>query len=254
MNATEASASPLQVRPRRPARSAFFVAITLSMIAVAIAGFWPQYYGRLLSGTEIEVRTSHPLIHIHSVLFVGWLLMLLGQTILVWRRRTDLHLWLGPFLIAYGLAIAAFGTFAGLVLAARRVELGRPLDAAASFAFVTTSDMLMFAGFLIAAWVWRKRPEAHKRLMILATWSLAVVGYGRLLGRVLERPDNFVVAALFIVAPLILVVAWDAIRIRRVHPAWIIGVILYFLRAVRAPFANSELWLPIGRALVDPFL
>lgn len=249
-----AAAASTRARPRRPARSAFYVSVTLVMIALALAGFWPQYYGRLLTSSALEPRVSHPLIHVHSLLFIGWLLVLLTQTLLVRQRRTDLHLWLGPFLAGYGLVIAIVGTYAGLVLAARRVELGRPLDNAASFAFVTLSDMLMFAGFLAAALVWRKQPEVHKRLMILATWSLAVVGYSRLLRRMIERPDNILVAALLTLAPLILVALWDAVRLRRIHPIWIVGLVLYFLRAVRAPFADSEAWLPIGRALVRPFL
>ena len=254
MNATKASAAAAPVRLRRPPKSSFYVGVTLLMIALALAGFWPQYYGRLLTGSALESHVSHPLIYLHSTLFIGWLLILLTQTVFVRQRRTDLHLWLGPFLAAYGIIIAFVGTYAGLVLAARRVELGRSVDNAASFSFSAISDMVMFAGFLAAALLWRKRPETHKRLMILATWSLAMVGYGRFLGRLVERPDNLLVAALFFVAPLILIVAWDAVRLRRIHPVWLVGLVLYFLRAVRAPFANSEAWLTLGRELIRPFL
>ena len=42
-------------------------------------------------------------------------------------------------------------------------------EAAATFVLFPLIDMVYFAGFLAAAIVWRRRPDRHKRAMLLAT-------------------------------------------------------------------------------------
>ncbi len=175
MNATQAAAGVGMIGgTKRRVRSRFYVGMALLLIVLAVAGFWPQYYGPLLAGGEPQLR--HWAVHVHSSIFLVWLVLFLIQAAIIERGRTSLHRRLGPLMAAYGFAVAAVGLYAGLVLAARWVELGRGLDSAATFAFAPLIDMLMFAGFLAAAVVARTRPEAHKRLMFMATFSIALVG------------------------------------------------------------------------------
>ena len=63
-----------QSRPRR-----FYLAITLILIAMVVRGFWPSYFGPLLSGGV----TRPWIIHMHGVIFVGWMTLLLAQVLSV---------------------------------------------------------------------------------------------------------------------------------------------------------------------------
>ena len=228
--------------------------MALLLIAIALAGFWPRYYGPLVSASGLDLRASHPLIHLHSILFMGWLLMLLGQALLVRSGRIRLHRKLGPWLAGYGFALVPVGLWAGLVLAPRRVEFGRTLDHAASFMFVVITDILTFAAFLTAALVWRNRPEAHKRLMVLAAWSLAIVGFNRLLfNNMPVLQEHRLLTGLVMPLPALIGILHDWTVRRRVHPVWWIGLFVFLLWANRRFVSQSEAWLPIGRDLVRIF-
>jgi ABC-type Na+ efflux pump permease subunit len=253
MNATVASAeSGISTPQRRRARPRFYVGIGVLMIALAVAGFWPQYYGAVVGGT-VAPSVRFWLIHVHAAIFLGWLLLFLAQAGLVWSRRTELHRWTGTILAVYGFLAAAFGLFAGVSLAARLGTRTGNLDQAASFVFAPTIDMVFFAGFLAAAVVYRKRPETHKRAMLVATFSLATVGIGRLVDRIpfLEPGWLWQPATL---SPILIAIGYDLVVRRKVHPVLLIGLILHTLRLNQEVYTRTEAWLPIGRALIRQFL
>ena len=253
MNATAAPKAPVIIAGRRRrSRSFFYVGIGLLMIVLAVAGFWPQYYGAL-AGRPVGPDVSHWLIHIHAAIFLGWLFLFLAQSALVWRGRTDLHRRFGAALAVYGFAAAAFGLVAGFALAARLGARIGNLDEGAAFVFAPTIDMVFLAGFLAAALVWRKRPETHERLMLLATYSIAVVVIGRLLFRIpsLESAWLWQPATL---SPILIAMLHDLIVSRRLHPVLLIGLFVHALRLNQEVYTKTEAWLPIGRALIAPFL
>jgi hypothetical protein len=45
---------------------------------------------------------------------------------------------------------------------------------------IPLGDMVLFAGFFIPAVIYRRRPEIHKRLMLLATTALLFAAAGRM--------------------------------------------------------------------------
>jgi hypothetical protein len=249
MNSTIASAAAIAVPiPRRRLRSPFYAGLAMLMIGLALAGFWPQYYGSLVLGI-VPPSTRHWLIHLHSTLFLAWLLLFLAQAVLVWRGRLALHRRLGRLFAWYGFAIAAVGLFAGFALAARFGQRMGDMEQAAIFVFAPSIDMVFFAGFLAAALVWRNRPERHRRAMLLATFSIAVVGIGRLF---FPLGDPWLWQPL-ILSPLLLAFGYDLIVERRVHAVLAIGLVVHWLRLNQEVYTTTEAWLPIGRAVVAPF-
>jgi len=251
MSGTIASAEVTAPAPRRRARSRFYLGIGLLMIVAAVAGFWPQYYGAAIGGA-IAPNAGHWLIHLHAAIFLGWMILFIVQASAVWRGRTDLHRRYGTAMAVYGFAAATIGLVAGFALAARLgAREGNP-DAGATFVFAPTIDMVFLAGFLAAALVYRKSPETHKRLMLLATFSIAVVGIGRLVDRVdffdegwLWQPANL--------SPILIAIGHDLIVRRRLYPVLLIGLVLHWMRLHQDVYTETEAWLPIGRALIRPF-
>ena len=66
--------------------------------------------------------------------------------------------------------------------------------------------------------------------------------------------ENLWFATALLVAPVALCIAWEAATRRSVHPVWWIGLAAFTARLVLELLALLPPWLPIGRALVRPFL
>lgn len=200
-------------------RRGFYVGLAVLIAAVAVAGFWPTYWGPLFSGT----LDLHWLLHLHGIVFTSWLVLLVVQTVLVYRRRTELHQRMGKFVgfgwgvlvITIGLAVA-FGTISPAV--------GREFDDLRDFlaSFVITLPSIFAFGVLFgAALLYRKRPAIHKRLMIVATLALlsaATARLGRnLLG--LSEGTSTVVGRGLPIGLAALAIGYDRWARGRVHPA-----------------------------------
>jgi hypothetical protein len=235
---------------RRLRKSPFFTILGLMMLALAIAGFWPQYFSAV-TGRSPEATTQFWLIHLHAALFTVWLLLYISQATLIMTGQGRVHLRMGPWLAAYGFAIAAVGLYAAGLLANRLGQRENDFEAAAAFVFFPVIDMVYFAGFLAVAVIYRRRPDLHKRAMFLATFSIAVVGLGRLVGR--TGLESAVVWQSLNLAPLLIAIAYDMFICRKVYPVLAVGLAVHLVRLNAELFANTEVWLPIGRALIAPF-
>ncbi len=251
MISTEAATVGASASTRRQLRkSPFFTVLGLLLLLLAVAGFWPQYFSAI-TGSRPAAATQFWLIHLHAALFTGWLLLYISQATLIMTGRARIHLKMGPWLAAYGFAVAAIGIYAAALLAHRLGVRENDFEAAATFVFFPVIDMVYFAGFLAAAVVYRKIPHLHKRAMFVATFSIAVVGLGRLVGGTgLENPWLWQPLN---IAPLLLAIAYDAFVCRKLYSVMVVGLVVHVARLNAEPFAGSELWLPIGRSLISPF-
>jgi uncharacterized membrane protein YfcA len=88
-----------------------------------------------------------------------------------------------------------------------------PMDQAAGFLIIPLGDMVLFGGFFGAAILYRRKPEIHKRLILLATVALLFAAIGRL-SFVLGRGP---VALLAWLSPLLVAMAYDGLVSRRVR-------------------------------------
>jgi len=119
------------------------------------------------------------------------------------------------------------------------------LDAAASFLILPLGDMLLFGGFFAAAVRWRRRPEVHKRLIVLATVALLFAPAGRLSG------DSLALFLGIWIAPLAVALAHDLRALGRIHRTYLVGTAVLLAAFTRVLAMESGWWLAIGRRLVD---
>jgi len=108
----------------------FYLAITLILIAIVIRGFWPSYFGLLLSG-----GVSRPwIIQLHGAIFSGWMVLLLAQVSLVSMGRVRMHRRVGNVGIAYGTLVLEIGLVVSFVAPVLHVHAGEwTVDRAAGF-------------------------------------------------------------------------------------------------------------------------
>lgn len=254
-----AEATRARVQAERPARrrSWLFVGLMVVLTVLVVVGFSPRYYWPLLRGQPILPLLQHWGIAVHSILNLSWLVFFLLQAWLVWRGRTDLHIRIGPYLAAYGLVLVVLDYWVGMVIEARRVALGETVDRVLPMTFAIVRDLVMFAGFLVAGIIYRRKPAVHRALMFLATYSLVVVGLGRFLGMLAPYAHMSILVAIFF-APIIVAGLYDWRKRGHLHPLYVVGLVVYLLfrspaQAIWAPLLREH-WPPIGRALLQPFL
>jgi len=224
----------------------FFTGMATAVMATVIAGFAPTYYLKPLFATP---ALTVP-VHVHGALFTAWVLLFVVQTSLVAANRTALHRRLGVVGAVLALTMVATGT----ALAVESARTARPalgVLAAASPLFVLVIPLASVVVFTILVGLglyYRRRPDAHKRLMLFATIALLPPALGRM--RILNAigpPAFFGVTVLFIVV----VVAYDYWTRRRVHAVSLWGGLFLALSFPgRIALGHTDAWLTFAGWLV----
>src|SRR5262245_44455772 len=155
----------------RTKRSGFYVGISLLIVAIVLAGFTPSF-------VNMAVGRPRPwFMHVHGAIFLGWLVLLVGQALLAARGKIALHRRVGTFGIAYGALVWMVGVMVSFVMPALHVRAGEwDMDRAATFLTIPLGDMVLFGGFFGAAVWYRTKPEIHKRLILLACVAVMFAG------------------------------------------------------------------------------
>lgn len=230
---TETAASRAAVRTRR-----VFVPAALLASMIALIGFWPTYFGPLLAGAD---RASL-LIHIHAAVFVGWLAIFTAQAALAATGRVALHMRVGPWLFAWGIlliaigVITAFSRFEEAVLAGQLATAQRRL-------LGPLRDMIVFTPFLAAAWIYRRRPEIHKRCLLVATSILLVAAVARM--RFLGTPTPEIWFLVLWPLPMYVAMIHDYRTRRLIHPIYVMGLLAMLAMRLVLPLRDSVAWLDL---------
>jgi hypothetical protein len=219
---------------RRP----FYIGVSLLMGLIAVVGFWPTYFGPLVLGTIAQPL----LIHLHATVFVGWLVLFLTQVVLAASGRVAWHLRLGRIGIGYGVLVILVGLLTGISRSANRIRLGLGGE---HLLFVAVADMTVFATFFGAAIAFRRKPQIHKRLMMVAATMLLVAAASRM-----TFLPNLQVRQAVWVSPILLAMAYDFRTLRRIHPVYFIGLGAFLVRAMSPGFiADTDTWSAVAHWL-----
>ena len=208
-----ATLAPFEDQPAVAER--FAVKLAIAMAITVVLGFSTQLaMGRSTFGSPLRV-------HLHAVVFMGWVVIFLMQSVLATRGPVALHRKLGWLAAGWvGLMIVL-----GLTVTLVMVRKGTVpfIFTPQQFLIADPLTVLGFAALTAAAISNRKRTDWHARLHISAMALLIAPAFGRLLPMPLLAPYGFEVAG---TATLVFPLA-GMIRDRRVmgriHPAWFYG-------------------------------
>ena len=154
-------------------RNFFLLLVGLTWLGV-VSGFGLDMIAHF-KGTR-----PYPLIvHVHAALFVGWLVLLTTQVLLIRNRRADIHRRLG-MIAAWMIPIMVVVALATAWTVHRQMALLFPARADPQFISINITDMLGFATLAGAGIALRRDSSAHKRLMLLSTLYLSTAGFARL--------------------------------------------------------------------------
>ncbi len=216
-----------------------YISLSILMGVIALIGFWPGYFGPLFDGTLVKLVR----VHIHAILFTGWLLLFFTQVTLAAFGKVTWHMRLGKFGIAYGLLLIPVGLYNAL---ARAIAQSRGF-------YRELLDMLFFAIFFGAAIAYRKQPQVHKRLMIVATAMLLVAAASRMwfLPEVPSRPARLLIIFSILALPVVLAMGHDQVKTRKIHPVYVAGICAFLVRVFTPGYVDAtEFWPNMERAFL----
>jgi len=238
--------------PARLSEDRFFVLAAALCAAIAFAGFAGTYWLQLPRGTFV----GSPLLHLHGLLFSAWTLYFVSQAALIASGRYASHRAWGLAGVALATAMLFTGAAVAIIGMQDRIAHGQAV-AGRAFLIVPLSAVLLFAGFVTAAIVRRKRADWHKRFMLVGTVALLNAALARVFflaatgggpgmrpGRGPVNPVEFaLVPALLTDLVIVLAMLFDWRNRGRPHPAywWGLGTMLA-VQLLRGPIGRSDLW------------
>lgn len=214
-----------------------FVFTAASFIAVVLTGFIPNSVNAIAT-IRSGLRPPFPVItHIHAVLMGSFLLLLLGQTVLVAIDKRDWHMRLGlvSAILFPALVIAALILVPTIYHTNWNAAQTAPEPARQQFRDILSfeDNILLFQlreGILFPILMWialRARVRdlgLHKRLIFLATAPLLSAAFDRIHWLPTTFPLGSELYTLLAVAPMFI---WDLTRNRGLHRAYLIFAAFY---------------------------
>lgn len=233
-------------------RTDFYTWMFLACLLTAFLGFTPTFWQPLAAGQF----KANPVVFFHGIGFFGWTVFALYQASLVPSQNVPLHRAVGLAGISFATALALFGCLAALNALHTGLAMGQAPGAEA-FLIVPLYSIATFAGFVVWAIASIRRPEWHKRAMLLATISLLGAPVARpLIVFVYKFPPTAQLPVWLGVTSSMVgwaLVAAGMIRDWRtsgkIHPAWLIGAAVLVLTPLLAiPLADTDAWHDFAKA------
>jgi len=223
-------------------RQNFYLFMSLLIAVVVVYGFSHTIDHNLLHASPIPPF----ILTIHAIVFPGWVLFFILQTALVRSRNVRLHRTLGWFGVALATGILVIGFLTAIGMDRFALQQLHDTEVPAFF-IIQVMDLLCFAIPFTLAIYWRRRPEFHRRLMLIGSCALTDAAFGRFPLLPLVYSPAGVDALIF------LGILRDLIVDRRVHkvylyafPLLIVVQVFCFQTYVHA----SPWWVRIGNAVL----
>lgn len=199
---------------RRP----YYAPVALAALLLVIAGFARTYYLKTLFDTP----TLPPLVHLHGAVMTGWFALLFIQASLIATHRTAVHQRLGILGAVWALLVVTVGAATAIHAARRGFTPGPP---PLVFLVVPLMDLVVFGSLTGAALLYRRRPEFHRRLMLLGSLGILAPAIARLPIEPIHSGGLPVIFGLMVLCA-VACVAFDTWRHRRLHPAFGWGLLV----------------------------
>lgn len=242
-------------RERSTGDARFFLVASAAMVATVVAGFTTLF----LRG--ISTFAAPWPVHVHAVVFMGWVGFFMLQVWFACTGRVDLHRRFGPVGAVLMPVVVLVG--AATLFRMLRNAAVPPFWSYSYFLVMNMVALIAFAILAIAALRLRRDTRWHRRLMFCGMAALVITPVNRLMPDALLAEHMSLVPAVAILLFPLAGIAADWRRERRVHAAWIWGLGALVIAGLtteivgRSQFAGSIVALVTAGsagANVDPFV
>ncbi len=229
----------------------FFLGFAAIAWLSIVMGFGPGVKG-MLTGVS---PYPHVIIHVHSVVFGGWLALFTAQAWLIGSGQMPLHRRLGLLAVPMIPLMVLLGVAATLI--SRHVYFAAGRTDTLAFMIVPLTDMILFPTLAVAALVARHHAPWHKRLMLAATTTLLPASFGRWIGPwiLANFGDGFFgFMAQSYAGPDALIAAGmihDRVTRGRVHTAWWVALALIVpVQMATSAIYHWDGWLALATRMI----
>jgi hypothetical protein len=200
------------------------------LLLAVLIGFAHTFYLRPLFSS----RLLPSILYVHGAVLTVWFLLTVLQGWLVLTQRVALHRRTGYAVAIYAALVVVMGLAADLRMV---TEITSPKDPENILFWGNLFSLVLFATYVSLAVIFRKHPEVHMRVVLLA--SISIVGPA--LARFADfLPGGFAARPVYAVAGLLglfgSLIAFDLTVRRRPHPASWIGAIAFVASLVVAAY------------------
>jgi hypothetical protein len=229
----------------------FYTGTGLFTFMFCVAAFCPSIVNR-----ESRQGPLTLLLVVHGVVFFGWLLLFIAQSILARTGTLALHRRMGMWSAILAVTMVILGYQTTIAMGRRGYDLSGDVaarsDPLAAMAFPLL-DIFMFAALFLAAYLYRRRSAIHKRLMLLAlTGALVPSPVAHLTGHFAIVRDKGFLTPLILAAFLAAGALHDRVKLRRIHPVslWIALAIFVLENAWFVVVVPSNAWHALAAWLI----
>jgi hypothetical protein len=222
-------------------RRYFYFCMSLLIAVVVVYGFSQTIGHNLLHASPLPPF----ILTIHAIVFPGWVLFFILQSALVRTRNVPLHRALGWFGLALGIGILVLGYITATAMDRFHLQQ-QPLESPA-FLIIQLMDLSSFGIPFVLAIYWRRRPEYHRRLMLIASCGLTDAAFGRFPQLPLVFSPGGVDAL------ILLGILRDLIVDRRIHKVYLYAfplLILFQIFCMQTFLHAPPWWVHIAAALL----
>ena len=203
-------------RPALAGEARFFLIVALVMAAFNVLAF------SLFAFFGISTFHAPIYVHVHAVLFMGWVVLFVTQVSLAANGSLRFHRKLGWVAVGWALTMIVVGTATTIWTVQRdRVPF---FFLPAQFLFMNPLSVTVFGALLIGGVVKRRDRDWHPRLIVCAMAAIMGPSFGRLLPAPLLMYWMFTAVFAAMIAFPVAGIIRDKRRYGRVHPAWLVGL------------------------------
>ncbi|HQU91539.1 MAG TPA: hypothetical protein PLK77_04540 [Pyrinomonadaceae bacterium] len=227
-----------------------YTTIGIIGLAAALIGFSKTFIYPVAAGTF----NAPAIVYVHGAFTFGWVVLFLIQAVLIKAENWKLHFRLGILGIVAAIGTAFTMPFVGKFQVDRDLALGLG-ETAISSILGTVTAAAVFLGFVGAA-IWnRRKPDTHKRLMLIATIHVLWPAWFRFRHYFPSvQPPEIWFALLLADSLFVFAWIWDFRENGRVHPVLLYGSLFVITDHVFETFAfDSAPWRVVSQALWSLF-
>ena len=222
----------------------FYFCMSLLIAAIVVYGF-----SHTIDRHLIHPRLQPPFIlNVHVAIFSGWVVFFILQSALVRMNNVRLHRLLGWFGVALGTAIPVLGISTAIIMARFHILHFHSTDDASGL-MVSFFDMTAFTIPFALAIYWRRKPEFHRRLILIASCALTSAAFARFPAYLIPPGYGLFYAGVDLL--ILLGLARDLIVNRRVHQVYLYTLPCFVLGQLIVLFTSDwPYWTRIGEAIL----
>jgi len=237
---------------RLAAERLFYVIAGCVMLVATVVGFRLFLaHGKGFGGGEIT-HQIFPLVVVHGLAMFSWVVVFLVQSILILNGNPRLHMRIGVGGAVLAGVMVPLGSVSAILSARYNPDIYQLLGGPRFFLATMLGEMLSFGVLVGVAVIYRRRPEIHRPMMLLASLMIISGALGRCpyIGEYALMPPFYVLGPALVLGALFLVLQLGMTRaFSRWYALGYSGMVVASVMII--VIGHSALWNRIAAAILQ---